>query len=281
MQPYNSGFPVSCYILTYNSARYLPQILQALEEAVEEVVLVDSGSTDATEAIASQYGARLVYRKFDNFIQQRNFGLEQCRHKWVLSLDSDEVPSADFVAQLQQLKKRLGNEEGPEAYRMERHWVLFGQEVRTFYPISSPDYPVRLFRKDVVTFGKGSNFVHEKPEGFTKAEVLAGAVHHYSCDSVEELYRKLNLYTSLAAKDMGRKGKKASLAKLIFSPVAAWFKWYLKKGGWRDGNVGFILGRYAYDYTYQKYLKLYLSSRAASELPKEHKQAIPGQELKA
>jgi glycosyltransferase involved in cell wall biosynthesis len=247
---------VSCYILTHNSERYLEPILQMLSPVVYDIVLVDSGSTDSTRSIAERYGARFILRPLDSFRAQRAFALEQCMHNWCLSLDSDEVPSELFMDSLKQLMGRLELDQGTEAYRIERRWYMFGQEVRAFYPISSPDYPVRLFRKDLVGFNNSSNLVHEDPHGYTKAGLISGTVQHYSCDSVHELYQKLNQYTSLAAQDMERKGKKATRFKLIFSPVAAWIKWYLKKGSWRDGEVGRLLGRYAYDYTHQKYLKL-------------------------
>ncbi len=267
--------PISCYLLTYNSERYLRQILEALRPVADEILIVDSGSTDATATIAADYGANFIHRHIDNFRAQRQFALDQCRYTWVLNLDSDEVPTEEFVTSLVALKGKLQDADVADAYRMERRWIMFGQEVHTFYPISSPDFPVRLFRKDKVGFTQSSNFVHENPAGYDTVEVIKGAVYHYSCDSVHELYRKLNQYTSLAAQDMYRKGKKATRLKLIFSPVAAWIKWYLRKGGWRDGEVGKLLGRYAYDYTYQKYLKLRydLQPELYTNNPKEIKRA--------
>ena len=249
---------LSCYLLTFNSEKYLAQILAALQPIADDLVLVDSGSTDKTQEIAAHYNARFIYRKFDNFKNQRNFAQDQCLNNWVFNLDSDEVPSTDCINAITALKARNFNEEssGPEAYRIERHWYLLGQKVHCFYPIDSPDFPVRLFRKDVVSFKTSSNFVHETPSGFTRTEKIPGAVNHFSCDSIHELYGKLNQYTSLAARDLKNRGKKATWSKLWLSPIGSWFKWYVKKGGFKDGYVGYVLGRYAYEYSYQKYLKL-------------------------
>jgi glycosyltransferase involved in cell wall biosynthesis len=249
---------LSCYILTFNSEKYLGQVLTAVRPVVDDLVIVDSGSTDHTEAIANQHQARFIFRKFDNFKNQRNFAQEQCLHNWVFNLDSDEVPTAACMAAIATLKAEYfrENNNGPDAYRIERHWFLLGQEVHCFYPIDSPDFPVRLFRKDEVSFKDSSNLVHETPSGYKTTGKIPGAVNHFSCDSIQELYAKLNQYTSLAARDLQNRGKKATWSKLWLSPLGSWFKWYIKKGGWKDGYIGFVLGRYAFEYSYQKYLKL-------------------------
>ncbi|HSI91795.1 MAG TPA: glycosyltransferase family 2 protein [Adhaeribacter sp.] len=249
---------LSTYILTFNSGKYLARVLAAVQPISDDLVIIDSGSTDQTAEIAAHYHARFIYRKFDNFKNQRNFAQEQCRHNWVFNLDSDEVPTAACIAAIADLKQAGFHQQsnGPEAFRIERHWFLLGRKVHCFYPIDSPDFPVRLFRKDVVSFKTSSNFVHETPSGFTRSEKIAGPVHHYSCDSIQELYAKLNQYTSLAARDLQHRGKKATWSKLWLSPVGSWLKWYIKKGGFKDGYIGWILGRYAFEYSYQKYLKL-------------------------
>jgi glycosyltransferase involved in cell wall biosynthesis len=246
---------LSCYILTHNSQEYLEQVIAPLQHVVDDLVLIDSGSTDRTKAIAEQYGARFIHRPLDNFKNQRNFALDQCQQTWVLSLDSDEVPDQSLVDALRIFKETAGTT-NIQALKIQRRWMVMGQEVQTFYPIKSPDFPLRLFRKDVVNFNDRSNMVHETPSGHEWEATLDGFVRHYTFNKVEDLYRKLNLYTSIAAQDMAARGKKASWEKILFSPFAAWVKWYLIKQGFRDGAVGWVLGQYAYDYTLQKYLKL-------------------------
>lgn len=250
--------PFSCYILTFNSEKYLAAILEPLKAVTDDIVIVDSGSRDQTEAIARKFGVRFLVRTFDDFRQQRNFGIQSCFHNWVFSLDSDEVPDATMIRVLQDLKSNDFRWQGKsaEAFQLKRFWYVLGQPVRAFLPVTSPDFPIRLFQKDKVWFKDESNIVHETPSGFSKMiRIEEGCMHHYSIDSVEQLYGKLNQYTRLAAMDMKRKGKSSTWARVFGRPLTTWFKWYVIKGGWKDGGVGWVLGRYAYDYAYQKYLR--------------------------
>ena len=252
--------PLSCYILTKNSERYLARTLAPMRDTLDDLVIVDSGSADRTAEIAAQFGARLIVRPFDNFRDQRRFALDACRYDWVLSLDSDEAPDGAFAGAIAELKARdfRVGEAAPDIFKITRRWFVLGQEIHAFYPIVSPDHPARLFRRDRVTFRDGGRMVHETPTGATStpAALIGGTVFHYSVDTIEELYAKLHLYTTLAAHDMRERGKTGRWVDILLHPAFAWARWYLLKGGWRDGWIGLMLGRYAYDYTYQKYLKL-------------------------
>lgn len=251
---------LSCYILTFNSEKYLASVIRPLRELIDDLVIVDSGSVDKTEEIAKQFGARFIVRQLDNFSLQRRFALDSCQNRWVLSLDSDEVPDETFVQSLAKLKKErfLFNQKEVDAYKIKRCWLVLGQEIHSFYPIESPDYPVRLFNKDKVTFDNDGKSVHESPNGYDQFNIglVEGSVLHYSCNSVHELYQKMNLYSTLAAADLHKKGKKGNWLSILGHPPFAWVKWYIMKQGWKDGLIGLLLGRYAFDYTYQKYLKL-------------------------
>lgn len=253
---------LSCYILTKNSERYLQEILEPLSKVVDDLLIVDSGSSDKTLDLAKKFGARTIHRNFDNFKNQRNFALESCQHNWVLSLDSDEVPNPDFIEIINKLKVSdfKYDNQTPDSFGIKRRWILFGEEVHAFLPCSCPDYPIRLFRKDKVNFGVGSNEVHETPTGSDNHVVLReGGVFHYSCDSVTELFAKMNQYTTLAAQELKKKGRKTSWPGIFIHAFGAWVKWYFRKGGYKDGSVGFLLGVYAYLYTFFKYLKLKFS----------------------
>jgi glycosyltransferase involved in cell wall biosynthesis len=251
--------PLSFYVLTQDSERHLAEILSPLRDVVDDMVVVDSGSRDRTCDLARALGARVVQRRFDNFRDQRQFAVQACRHRWVLFLDSDEVPDPPFVESLAELK-RLGFRRpgaAPQAFRIRRRWFVLGREVRAFYPVSSPDFPVRLFRRDQVGLPADCGLIHESLTGYESLGTIGGSVRHDSVHSVEDLYDKVNHYSTLAARDMVRKKGIGSWFGLLVHPLGAWIKWYLRKGSWRDGRIGWICGCYAYDYTYLKYLKTF------------------------
>lgn len=219
--------------------------------------MLDSGSCDRTPIIAEQFNARFVYRALDNFKNQRNYALSLCQHDWVLSLDSDEIPTAEFIAELAYLKEINFRPVASEidAYRIQRRWFVLGREVHNFYPSSCPDYPLRLFDKTRVCFDNTSNGVHETPAGFRACARMTGWVNHYCCDTVTELMDRLNYYSSLAAQDLKACNKRFSKASIFLSPISAWLKWYFSKKGYKDGRIGFLLAAYAAQYTFFKYLK--------------------------
>ncbi len=254
---------LSFYVLTHDSARYLETILTRVRAVADEMLVIDSGSTDATPEIARAAGARFVRRPFESFKDQRTFALAECAHDWVLNLDSDEIPDAALVQSLAALKAagfRPGGED-LDGFRLRRRWIVLGRAVHAFYPISSPDHPLRLFRRDRVGF-TGSSLVHESPSGYARTRLVSpGEILHLSAASPDELARKLELYTSLAARDLGARRPGASRGAAWVHALAAFFKWSVVKQGWRDGRVGLALGKYALDYTFLKYRKLARAGR--------------------
>lgn len=251
---------ISCYVLTYNSEKYLKKVLKPLAKISDDIVILDSGSKDKTKAIAEEFNCRFIYRAFDNFVDQRNFAAEQCKHDWILFVDSDEICDQKLIESLIKIKENdfIINGKEQDALRFRRRWVLFGKEVHCFFPVSSPDYPFRAFRKSIVKFSGPK--VHEKPEGYsTYYDLPEGNLYHYSGESVEYIFHKLNRYTTLAAQDMEARGKKGSWFSTITHSLAAGIKWYVIKGGWKDGSVGILLGFYAFYYTFMKYLKLHFN----------------------
>lgn len=253
---------LSCYILTRNSEKYLPQILQQVKAVADEILLIDSGSTDRTCSIARKHGCRILYRTFDNFRNQRAFAQEQCKHDWVLLLDSDEIPSTALIAKLQQLKQ-----EGfaSDCYQIRREWNVLGRRVSVCFPVVCPDYPVRLLNRSVVGFDERGPVVHETPHGQRTTLHLEESIEHITFETKREMERKLQHYSSLAAVDVVARGKNRSWYKQYFDPVGAWLKWYLIKGAWKDGAVGWEMGIYAFRYTYLKYA----NARKADKKPNE------------
>jgi len=250
----------SAFILTRNSEKYLELILMQLQKACEEIIVLDSGSTDGTKAISEKHGCRFFFREFDNFKNQRTFALEKCAHDYVLMVDSDEVPDDTLAGSLKLL---AANEKLFDAYRIQRDWFVLGRKIHAVYPVVSPDFPVRLFDRRISSF-KNSPVVHEEPSGYKNISVLQGALHHYTFETKKEIAEKLERYTALSAQTLLKKNKNLSTMQRVLSSTAAFIKWYFVKGGWRDGVTGIILAKYAFDYTFLKYGKARAAVRSGS-----------------
>jgi glycosyltransferase involved in cell wall biosynthesis len=245
---------ISVFILTLNSEKYLVQILRQLNKVCDEIVVVDSESKDSTKAIAEKENVRFLSRTFDNFKSQRAYAVEQCKHDLVLMIDSDEIPDDELITALNLLKR---SEKILDAYRLKREWHVLEKKIHAVYPVISPDYPVRLFDKRTSNFDN-SPVVHEEPSGYKTIGVLDGTLKHFTFETKKEIAEKLERYTSLSAKTLLQKKKSLGKIQQLSSSIAAFIKWYFGKGGWRDGGVGFLLGMYAFNYTFLKYKKAQL-----------------------
>lgn len=246
---------LSSYILTCNSELYLEKILTQLSKFADEIVVLDCGSTDSTLSIAKQFPlVRTFYRAFDNFKEQRNHATSLCQYDTVFYVDSDEIPD-DTLAQSMNAIKAEAETLGSTGYAVKRQWYVMGRPVHSIYPIESPDYDIRLFDRRHVCFDEHSNLVHETLSGYSERKVLEGTLIHRTFQNKEEIQKKLDHYTTLAAHDLIRRKGKVTPVKVALSPSAAFLKWYFTKRGFLDGRVGLITGCYAYRYTKMKYQK--------------------------
>jgi glycosyltransferase involved in cell wall biosynthesis len=243
-----SNFMLSVCVLTFNSQRTLERCLSPLSRVADELIVVDSGSTDGTLDYLKAQGWPPAYRSYDTHAKQMNFAISLARHDWVLCIDSDEFLDKITINNILNLKEHLGDPK--TAYRIERHWHVLGQEVRSIYPISSPDYPVRLFNRKFVRFNDQP--VDDKAVGFEKTMKVKGHVIHDTFFNIHEVFHKLNTYTTRINQ---HKNVRPSLVSAVFNPFPALFKWYIRKGGFRDGRVGIVTGAYAALYTFLKYFK--------------------------
>lgn len=242
-------FSLSVCVLTFNSARLLKDVLTPLADIADELIIVDSGSSDDTLDICREFGITPTYRAYTTHGEQMNYAISLANNEWVLCMDSDEIIDQKTVEEI----KKIKSADMPDphmAFRISRHWFVLGQEVHNIYPVTSPDYPVRLFNREHVSFN--SRPVDDAAEGYRNTAVIAGFVKHDTFFSIHEVFNKLNGYTTRLVK---YKKVKPSLARGLFSSFGAFWKWYLFKNGWKDGKVGVITGTYAVAYSFLKYLK--------------------------
>lgn len=245
---------LSVCLLTYNSMRTLEDCLSPAIEVADEMIVVDSGSTDGTLECLRKFGIVPIHRRYETHAKQMNFAIDQATNDWVFCLDSDEFLDDDCIAAISELKALLGD---PSiGYRIQRHWRVLGREVRAIYPVSSPDRPVRLFHRSHVRFNDQP--VDDKAVGFGRKETIKGRVIHDTFFSVGEVLAKLNGYTGRLAYF---KPARPSLVRALVSPPLAFLKWYFRKGAYRDGAVGLVTAVYAALYTFLKYFRSWCRSR--------------------
>ncbi|MET3125325.1 glycosyltransferase involved in cell wall biosynthesis [Arcicella rosea] len=223
---------ISVVLITFNSEKTLTKVLEAVTWA-DEIVLVDSGSSDKTLKIAEAFKAKVVYRKFDNYGVQKNFATLQASNDWILSLDDDEILSDELQAEIQNLS--LENDEF-QAYKIPRSLIFLGKLLRF-----SGEYKrltLRLFNRN---FGNwNTEHVHESVAIQGKIGVLANHILHDSYRDLTDYFNKFNKYTSLGAKTLAERGKKASVSTIVLRFPITFLKIYLLKASCLDGYAGFM-----------------------------------------
>ena len=240
---------LSVGILTFNSERRIREVLNSVKGIADEIVVLDSGSQDRTVEIAESSGARVFFRKFDNFVNQKNHLLSLCRGEWVLFIDDDEVVSNELAEEI----KRLKSEGAPaDGYYLNVLTNYLGKWIRHAW---YPDWHLRLAKREKCQWvGDG---VHESLKVNGKVGYLKGDLLHYSYESVSQHIKKIDLYTTLYARGAFEKGKRFSLFKLLTSPAGSFIRRYILKRGFLDGFEGFVLSVMASYYSFLKYLKLW------------------------
>ena len=230
---------LSVIILTKNEEKDIEAAIQNARQCADEVLVVDSGSTDRTVELAEKNGARVVFRAWDNdFAAQRNFALSQTDADWVLYLDADERMNDELVSAVRKTVSAKPSEAaGKKQYRMQRKSVAFGKKF-SYGPLY-PDRVTRLFPGKTVTWvGK----VHEHPECSLPLEKLPGHIEHYS---------------SIWAEEAWHKGRRASLPEALLHGIGSLFSTLILRRGFLDGWMGICLSCMYVSYTMLKYLKLY------------------------
>jgi glycosyltransferase involved in cell wall biosynthesis len=239
---------LSVALLTYNSEKYLSEVLESVKGIADELIALDSGSTDRTVEILNSYGAKVFTRPFDNFVNQKNHLLSLCTKEWVLFLDDDEVLTPELAESVREAVK--GGEK--DGYFVNRLTYYLGRWIRHAW---YPDWQLRLAKRDKCRW-VGSE-VHESLKVSGTVGYLKGDLLHYSYPDLSTHLKKIDFYTTLYARGAYRRGKRFSLSKLILSPPGAFLRRFLLKRGFLDGFQGFVVSVMASYYSFLKYLKLW------------------------
>ena len=239
---------LSVFIIARNEADRLPRTLAAISGLSNDVVLVDSGSTDATRAVAAAAGARVIENAWPGYGPQKRFAEEQCRNPWLLNIDADEVIPADLLAEI---AAAIRGPDAADAYEI-RIAEIFPSEEKP-HPLAYALAPVRLYRKDKGRYSPSP--VHDRVDLVPGARVarLKGTIHHFSVRSIGDQIAKLNAYTDQQVRDLAARGKTIGAWRLFFEFPAAFLKAYIIRRHFVRGTYGFVT---AMNFAFYRWLRV-------------------------
>ena len=247
--------PLSVVIITFNEEENIARCIDSVKEVADEIVLLDSYSTDNTLTIAAGKGAIIHQQKFSGYGQQKNDALALATHELILSIDADEALDKTLVEEI------LREKENPtaDAYLMNRCTNYCGQFIRhgSWYP----DRKIRLVRKNMASWSNA--IIHEKMQTIPNAHIkhLKGDILHYSFNKIEEHVAQNNKFSTMSAETLFSKGRRSNLFKVIINPSWAFFLSYFVRMGFADGLYGFIIAVNISHLTFLKHTKLMVLQR--------------------
>jgi len=236
--------------LTKNEERNIGPCLESVRWA-DELIVVDSGSTDRTHDIARKYTERILTIPWEGYGAARNRGIEETTAEWILWLDADERVTPELAEEIQQIVTR--DDPSIDGYGIARRAYFLGRWIR--HSGWYPSRVVRLFRRSRGRFSP--HRVHERLEFSGTVRPTRFDLLHFTDPNLAHYFMKFNRYTSLAAADLQAAGHRFSLADLLLRPPFQFFKMYILRGGLLDGMQGFVLCVLSAAYVFTKYAKLW------------------------
>jgi len=251
---------ISVVIITYNEEKNIERCLLSVKNIADEIVVVDSFSTDKTEEICRKFNVKFVQHKFDGHIEQKNRAITFASNQYVLSLDADEVLSGQLQKSILEVKQNLSF----DGYKFNRLTNYCGKWIK--HTGWYPDTKLRLWNSKKGEW-KGKN-PHDRYEMQKDAKIkfLKGDLLHYSYFSIHQHIAQVNKFTGIAAKAALDEGEKTSLFKIIIHPFWKFFRDYIFKLGFLDGYYGFVISVISAHATFIKHLKIKELSKHPSSI---------------
>ena len=249
---------LSAILITKNEEANLERCLRSVKW-VDEIIVVDSDSTDRTVEIARDFKAKIFNPEWTGFGPAKQYALDQATGDWVLSIDADEEVSFTLKNEITQL---LEGEPKYCGYYLPRKTQFLGRWI--LYSGWYPDYVLRLFNKSAGCFTEA--LVHEKVEVTGETGKLHNPLMHYSYPTLEDYTRKLDHYSTLGAEELFNQGRKVKPYQAALKPPIAFLRKYLLQKGWKDGWEGFLIAYLTSTGTLLKYAKLHLKYRDAEKI---------------
>ena len=251
---------ISCVIITYNESRNIRRCLESVSWA-DEIVVVDSYSTDDTREIVSAFTDKVHQLKWSGFGPAKEYARSKATGDWILSVDADEEVSGKLREEIQNIKE---SDQSLDGYFVPRKSNFLGRWIRHggWYP----DLVLRLFKKEKGSFT--NRVVHEEVRVTGSTGRLSSDLLHYTDPDFDHYLKKLNRYTSLDAIQLFRQGRRAGILDILLRPILTFMKMYFFKCGFQDGLPGLILAVSSSFYVFSKYVKLWhLRETTAGEGP--------------
>jgi len=238
---------ISVTVITKDEEKNISDCLKSVEWA-DEIIVVDSESTDRTVDLAKQFTDRIFIRKWEGYVPQKRYALSLASNEWVLSLDADERITPELKDEIFSLLP--GEVDG---YKIRRKNFLMNKEITSCG--WEKDYQLRLFKKDMTDLNE--RLVHEKFVAQGKIDTLKNPMIHYTFSSFSEYFSKINHYTSLKAQELIQKKKRVGAWTIFSHTVSAFFAFFIIRRGFKDGIYGLIISLLHSVSTMMNYVKLW------------------------
>lgn len=240
---------ISLFIIAKNEESKITQCILSAKDLVSEIIVVDGFSEDKTVQVAKSLGAKVYQRTFDGFASQKNFALSKVGSAWALNLDADERLTPQLCEEIRRTVQNTRH----AGFMIPFSNYFLGKRMK--YSGLNKEQHLRLVRTDKAEYEGG--LVHEGLKVSGSMGCLKGHIQHYSYDSIEAYFTKFNKYTSLAARQMYKNGRRFCLFPVLLTIPFEFFKRYLLKLGFLDGMRGFIWASFSAFYVFVKYAKLW------------------------
>lgn len=242
---------ISVTIIVFNEEKNIADVCESLDWA-DEIVIVDSNSTDDTVKIAEKYTNKIFQREFRGFKDKHEFADSKTTCEWIFWIDADERVTEELKNSIAQLRQK-NDSELPDGFKIARKTWYLGRWIK--HSGWYPDYQIRLYRK-TASFWDGVS-PHETARIKGNTEVLDGEFLHYTKEDLREHHMVLDSYTTLAAEYLHKNGKIVGKTDLFFNPIAAFLRTYILKKGFQDGVQGLIIAMFTAYGVFLKYAKVW------------------------
>jgi glycosyltransferase involved in cell wall biosynthesis len=240
---------LSIFIIAHNEADRIGRTIEAVRALSDDILVVDSGSTDATVALAEGLGARVIHNAWPGYGPQKRFAEDQCRNLWLLNIDADEVVPPDLADEIRRVLS--SGADGIDGFEVRIAEIFPGEEAP--HPLAYALAPVRLYRRDKGRYV--DSIVHDRvafEDGATFRR-LKGVIHHFSVRSIGDQMAKLNDYTTQQAKDLALRGERVPTWRLFVEFPASFFKAYVMRRHAVRGIYGFMTSM---NYAFYRWLRV-------------------------